>query len=172
MTSTYTSVEREIGNESAVIFSWPTAEASFQLTRSIDGGPYDPASGVVTFRELANGILFYEISFHVDDRPVEPGLVVYSLNDGAITRLLPVRIVEAASTDCEIEEPAAPLLTPDGIGEAMAAPARMTVEGNTVEQHSLADQIAADKYRRSLIAAEQPTSKRIRIGRFTPPGTT
>lgn len=80
-------------------------------------------------------------------------------------------IDEAASCDGETGE-VAPLLDPDGIGQAMAAPASMTVEGNTVSQHSLRDQIEADKYRRKLLEAEKPVSKRIGIGRFVPPGTT
>lgn len=80
-------------------------------------------------------------------------------------------IDEAASCDGGTGE-TAPLLDSDAIAQAMAAPASMTVEGNSVSQHSLTDQIAADKYRRSLAAAEQPLSKRIRIGKFVPPGTT
>ncbi len=80
-------------------------------------------------------------------------------------------IDEAASCDGGGGD-SAELLTPDAIGQAMAAPASMSVEGNTVSQHSLRDQIEADKYRRKLLEAEKPVSKRIGIGRFVPPGAT
>jgi hypothetical protein len=61
-------------------------------------------------------------------------------------------------------------LTPEKIAENAADPKRVTIDGSTVEQHSIGDQIAADKYRASK-AAVKGAKRGLNISKFVPPGT-
>ena len=57
----------------------------------------------------------------------------------------------------------------DVIQENLQSPAKVTSDGISVEQHSLADQIAADKYLASK-AATQKKGLGIRFSKLSPPG--
>jgi len=57
----------------------------------------------------------------------------------------------------------------DAIRDNAAAPAKASVDGQSVEQHSLADQIAADRY----LASKQATRKAglgLKTSKLVPPG--
>lgn len=59
----------------------------------------------------------------------------------------------------------------DTIRQNAAGPAKVTGDSGSVEQHSLADQIAADKYLASKAAAA--TKRRgLTLNKFVPPGAT
>lgn len=62
---------------------------------------------------------------------------------------------------------------PDELEQAIkdnaAGPAKAAVDGQSVEQHSLRDQIEADRYLASKDAAKKP-SKALRFTRLIPPG--
>ena len=58
----------------------------------------------------------------------------------------------------------------DSIRQNAQGPARVQGDAGSVEQHSLADQIAADKYLASKEAAKLP-SRGLRFNRFIPPGS-
>ncbi|MDD4888324.1 MAG: hypothetical protein PHU85_00205 [Phycisphaerae bacterium] len=56
--------------------------------------------------------------------------------------------------------------------ENAAAPVRVAVDGNVVEQHSLREQIEYDQYvAKKAAAASTATGLPIRIGRIRPGGT-
>lgn len=59
----------------------------------------------------------------------------------------------------------------DQIEENAAAPRQISVDGQSVSEHSLPDQIAADRYLQEKAAA---TSRKLPVGRFRirPGGTT
>jgi len=61
-----------------------------------------------------------------------------------------------------------PDLTGD-IEENAAAPRRIDVDGTVAEQHSLRDQIAADRYLKGAKAVENPT-RGLRFTKIKPPG--
>ena len=56
------------------------------------------------------------------------------------------------------------------IRENAAGPAKVSGDAGSVEQHSLADQIAADRYLSSKDAAKKP-SRGLRLNKFIPSGT-
>ncbi len=58
----------------------------------------------------------------------------------------------------------------DSIRQNAQGPARVQGDAGSVEQHSLADQIAADKYLASKEATKSP-SRGLRFNRFIPPGS-
>lgn len=55
------------------------------------------------------------------------------------------------------------------IRDNAAAPASITVDGQTVSEHSLPDLIAADKHLAARAAADSPTFG-LRFARVVPPG--
>jgi hypothetical protein len=57
----------------------------------------------------------------------------------------------------------------DEIQQAAAAPAKVTVDGVTIEQHDLPDMVEADKHLARRAAARSPALP-IRVGRFRPSG--
>lgn len=57
------------------------------------------------------------------------------------------------------------------ITENAQGPAKASVDGQTVEQHSIQDQIAADRYLASKAAAKTPR-RGLRFFKFNAPGTT
>jgi len=58
----------------------------------------------------------------------------------------------------------------DAIAENAAGPAKASVDGQSVEQHSLPDVIEADRYRESKNASRKP-GMGIRFAKLVPPGT-
>lgn len=58
----------------------------------------------------------------------------------------------------------------DAIEENATGPKRVSGDAGSVEQHSLADQIEADKYIASKNAASNP-SRGLRFTKMIPPGT-
>ena len=58
----------------------------------------------------------------------------------------------------------------DSIRQNAQGPARVQGDAGSVEQHSLADQIAADKYLSGKAAVKKPT-RGLRFNKFIPPGT-
>ncbi len=56
------------------------------------------------------------------------------------------------------------------IHENATGPARVSGDAGSVEQHSLSDQIAADRYLASKDAAKKP-SRGLRLNKFVPSGT-
>lgn len=58
---------------------------------------------------------------------------------------------------------------PDTIAENAAAPKRASADGTSAEQHSIPDQIAADKYAKSQTAAAGK-KRGFRLTRLKPPG--
>ena len=56
------------------------------------------------------------------------------------------------------------------IRENAAGPARVSGDAGSVEQHSLSDQIAADRYLASKDAAKK-SSRGLRLNKFIPSGT-
>lgn len=56
------------------------------------------------------------------------------------------------------------------IRENAAGPARVSGDAGSVEQHSLSDQIAADRYLASKDAAKTPL-RGLRLNKFIPSGT-
>lgn len=59
----------------------------------------------------------------------------------------------------------------DSIRQNASGPAKVSGDSGSVEQHSLADQIAADKYLASKTAAA--TKRRgLTLNKFVPPGAT
>lgn len=58
----------------------------------------------------------------------------------------------------------------DSIRQNALGPARVQGDAGSVEQHSLADQIAADKYLAGKDAAKK-TTRGLRFNKFVPPGT-
>jgi hypothetical protein len=68
--------------------------------------------------------------------------------------------------------PGDPQSTPDleqAIRDNAAQPAKASVDGQTVEQHSLKEQIEADRYLASKQAARTPRNA-LRLTRLIPPG--
>jgi hypothetical protein len=59
----------------------------------------------------------------------------------------------------------------DAIGANAAGPAKAAADGTSVEQHSLRDQIAADKYLAAKAAMKQRNFG-LRRARIIPPGAT
>ena len=59
----------------------------------------------------------------------------------------------------------------DQVTDNAQAPKRITVDGQTVEEHSLLDQIAADKYVRNAAAVDASKSRGLRFMTLKPPGT-
>jgi hypothetical protein len=57
----------------------------------------------------------------------------------------------------------------DAIRENAAGPAKASGDSISVEQHSIQDQIAADRYLASKAAAKQP-HRGLRFSRIVPPG--
>ncbi len=57
----------------------------------------------------------------------------------------------------------------DAIRDNAAAPAKASVDGQSVEQHGLADQIAADRYLASKKAARR-TGLGVKTTQLIPPG--
>lgn len=57
------------------------------------------------------------------------------------------------------------------IEEAAADPKRMTTDAGSVEEHDLGQLIEADKYLQQQAAAKAP-HRRLRYGKYIPPGTT
>ena len=57
----------------------------------------------------------------------------------------------------------------DAIRENAAGPVKASGDSISVEQHSLQDQIAADRYLASKAAAKQP-HRGLRFSRIVPPG--
>lgn len=57
------------------------------------------------------------------------------------------------------------------IEEAAADPKRMTTDAGSVEEHDLDKLIEADKYLKQQAVAKAP-HRRLRYGKFIPPGTT
>jgi len=55
------------------------------------------------------------------------------------------------------------------IRQNAAGPAKVAGDAGSVEQHSLADQIAADRYLASKNAAKKP-SRGLRFNKLVPPG--
>lgn len=51
------------------------------------------------------------------------------------------------------------------------SPAKVTIDGNTAEQHSLPDQIEFDRYQRSVNATKNKKGLGISLRRMKPPGT-
>lgn len=60
--------------------------------------------------------------------------------------------------------------TAETIRDNALAPKRVQVDGQTVEQHSIADQIAADKYAKSKEATAAGKGLGVRYAKFVPPG--
>ena len=62
---------------------------------------------------------------------------------------------------------------PDDLEQAIkdnaTGPARASVDGQSVDQHGLRDQIEADRYLASKEAAKRP-SRALRLTRLVPPG--
>ncbi len=58
----------------------------------------------------------------------------------------------------------------DKIRENATGPAKVSGDAGSVEQHSLADQIAADRYLLSKNATKSP-SRGLRFNKFIPSGT-
>jgi len=56
------------------------------------------------------------------------------------------------------------------IRQNASGPAKVAGDAGSVEQHSLADQIAADRYLASKDAAKKP-SRGLRFNKLAPPGT-
>jgi len=50
------------------------------------------------------------------------------------------------------------------------APKKVTVDGTSLEEHSLADKIAYDKYKKTLAASTSKTGG-MRVMKIVPPGT-
>lgn len=62
--------------------------------------------------------------------------------------------------------------TPEEIVEAnLAAPAKVTSDGTTVEQHKLADQLAAMKALGANDGVDQVEHRGIRFNKIRPPGS-
>lgn len=61
-------------------------------------------------------------------------------------------------------------ISADKIAENAAAPKRMQTAAGSAEQHSIQDQIAADKYARANAANTNP-AKALRRATVVPPGT-
>ena len=57
------------------------------------------------------------------------------------------------------------------IAENASAPQSVTIDGQTVSQHSITDQIKADRYRRTVAAAKCNPAALINRVRIVPPGT-
>jgi hypothetical protein len=98
----YNVVHRQVGNETPVIFDWNSDDATITATRSINGGSFGNISGSITFLYTKNGQHFYQLSYHVSDRPNGTGNVLYQLDDGLNTRLLPVYIESSSVSAGEI----------------------------------------------------------------------
>lgn len=64
---------------------------------------------------------------------------------------------------------AAPTNIPDAIEQNALGPKRVEVDGEEVEQHSIADQIAADQHLAAASAAAQPHFG-LRFTKLVPPG--
>ena len=58
----------------------------------------------------------------------------------------------------------------DAISENAQGPAKVTGDAGSVEQHSLTEQIAADRYLASKEAVGQ-TNRGLRFAKLVPPGT-
>ena len=58
----------------------------------------------------------------------------------------------------------------DSIRQNAQGPAQASGDAGLVQQHSLADQIAADKYLAGKDAVKKPT-RGLRFNKFVPPGT-
>jgi hypothetical protein len=99
----YPPVERNVSNETPILFTWPSASATITVTRSIDAGSYAAATGGATFAYTQDGQHFYSLAYSANDRPAGAGSVVYRLNDGTVVRLLPLQ-VEATSAEEVVDE--------------------------------------------------------------------
>lgn len=172
MTATFPTVSRDLADITPLTFSWPVSGATITALKSINGATAAEVVGAISYVGEASGTHLYRLAWNAADRPSSAGTVLYTFSAGGVTRLLPLSVTDDCKTGETPDPESPPLLTPDAVGEAMSGPRSMTVEGNTITAHSLPDQIAADKYRRSLVESEKPLSKRLRIGRFVPPGTT
>jgi hypothetical protein len=73
--------------------------------------------------------------------------------------------MEARSMACEDAE-----TTSDAILSALAGPKRVSGDAGSVEQHSIPDLIAADRYVRSRCGGANPR-RGLRITKLVPPGT-
>jgi hypothetical protein len=61
-------------------------------------------------------------------------------------------------------------ISADKIAENANSPSSVTVDGQTVSQHSIADQIAADKYLAKKAASTgKPANMGVRLGRYKAP---
>ena len=71
------------------------------------------------------------------------------------------------------DTPAATDLNADSIAVAAQQPQKASVDGVSADAHSIPDQIAADRYRRTKAAlAGKSGWGAVRIARVLPPGTT
>jgi len=59
----------------------------------------------------------------------------------------------------------------DAIESNATGPASASGDGQSVTQHSLADQILADKYLRSKSATDTHADRGLKFNKFVPPGT-
>lgn len=66
--------------------------------------------------------------------------------------------------------PPDPLNDDEALREAAKQPAKASVDGQSVEQHSLKDQIEADRYLASKNAAKKP-GLGIKFAKIVPPGS-
>ena len=66
--------------------------------------------------------------------------------------------------------PSDPSSTDDALRDAAKQPAKASVDGQSVEQHPLKDQIEADRYLASKDAARKP-GLGIKFAKIVPPGS-
>lgn len=85
-------------------FPWPVTGATITVRRSINGGDFEEADGVVSFSRSESGVHWYSLAFAVSDRPNSAGTVVegtvrYELSDGERTRYANLQVYALPPSD-------------------------------------------------------------------------
>lgn len=92
-------IERVLGDEDAIRFSWPVDGATITGQVSKAGGAYVNVEGSITQRANDNGF-WYQLAYHANDRQL--GSQRYKFTDGTYTRYVNL-LVNSASAEVDLQ---------------------------------------------------------------------
>lgn len=122
-------VNRSIGDNSPIVFQWPTAGATITAQRAFDNETFEDCAGAVT--EITVASPQYKLSYAAADRPTTPSIITYKFTDGTDTAYLQVHIspeIPAAVSSLTPDADLSSLMTEIG-------PKRVKTKDMEVEAH-------------------------------------